>query len=74
MNFTKYSITIKNESKRNSFRQILNKVNQIKKSKKKEKNHAFSMNFDKSKRLKGKQRKLLKEITNLKNILNEYKN
>ena len=45
LNFVKYSITLKNNSKKNSFRQILNKINQIKKSKKKRKKSRIFKEF-----------------------------
>ena len=74
LNFTERSITTKNDSKKNSFRQILNKLIKLKNQKKKKENHAFSKNLDKLKKSKNKRRKLLKKIINLKNIVDEYKN
>ena len=73
LNYRKFSITTKNNfTKRFASTNI--KMNQSNQKVKNEKeNYAFSKILDKLNKFKGKRRKLLKKLEDLKNILDEYK-
>ena len=74
LNYKKFSITTKNDfTKRFVSTNIkMNQSNQEIKNEKK--NYASSKILDKLNKFKDKRRKLLKELENLKNMLDEYKN
>ena len=73
LNYKEFSIATKNNFAK-KFASTNIKRNQSNQEIKNEKrNHASSKIFDKSNKLEGKRRKLLRKLEDLKNILNEYK-